>query len=274
MMEEMTLEEIKKTEIEILDVIAKFCEERKINYWIDCGTLLGAIRHKGFIPWDDDVDVGMLRPDYDRFMKEFNGYNPKYEFHCPEIESNWIRAFGRVVDTDTMMKYPTMNYIAHGICVDVFIYDNAPDDDDIVKKMFRKRNFLYKLHFPRLNSVFSHVRGNIFRKICGHAVRLILKLLPRDYFVKKLVENSRRYISEDTKRVGNFSAYMPMVCDKDVFDSFIDVEFEGKKYKAPVGYDKWLRAFFGDYMQLPPVEQRVRKHNFTAYRKTSGGNNS
>ena len=271
MMEEMTLEEIKKTEIEILDVIAKFCDERKINYWIDCGTLLGAIRHKGFIPWDDDIDVGMLRPDYDRFMKEFNGYDPGYEFHCAELESNWIRAFGRVVDTNTMMKYPAMNYIVHGICVDVFIYDNAPNDDETVKKMFRKRDFLYKLLFPRLNSVLSPVKGSIFRKICGHAARLILKLFPRDYFVRKLVENSRRYISEDTKRVGNFSAYMPMVCDKDVFDSFIDVEFEGKKYKAPVGYDKWLRAFYGDYMQLPPVEKRVRKHDFTAYRKTSGG---
>ena len=64
---------------------------------------------------------------------------------------------------------------------------------------------------------------------------------------------------------------MHMSCDKDVFDSFIDVEFEGKKYKAPAGYDKWLRAFFGDYMQLPPVEKRVPKHNIKAYRKTSGG---
>ena len=271
-MEEMTLEEIKKTEIEILDVIAKFCDERKIKYWIDCGTLLGAIRHKGFIPWDDDIDLGMLRPDYDRFMKEFNGYDSRYEFHCFENDSNWIRAFGRVVDTNTMMKYTDMDYIVHGICVDIFFYDNAPDDDKIVKKMFRKRDFLYRLHFMRLNSVFSPAAGNIFRKIFACASRLILKLIPfpRNYFLKKIVENSRLYVSEDTKRVGQFSGYMPMVCDKDALDSFIDVEFEGKKYKAPVGYDKWLRAFFGDYMQLPPVEQRVRKHNFTAYRKSPG----
>ena len=96
----------------------------------------------------------------------------------------------------------------------------------------------------------------------------MLRLFPRDYFVKKLVENSRRYISENTKRVGNFSSSTPMACSKDVFYSFIDVEFEGKKYKAPVGYDKWLRAFYGDYMQLPPVEKRVRTHSFTAYWKS------
>ena len=108
-MEYMTLEEIRKTDIEILDVIAKFCDERKINYWIDCGTLLGAIRHKGFIPWDDDIDLGMLRPDYDRFMKEFNGYNSRYEFHCFENDSNWIRAFGRVVDTETITHWQRMD---------------------------------------------------------------------------------------------------------------------------------------------------------------------
>ena len=153
----------------------------------------------------------------------------------------------------------------------MFIYDNAPDDDETVKKMFRKRDFLYKLHFMRLRRIFAYARGNVFRRMSVYAARLMLRLFPRYYFVKKLVENSRRYISADTKRVAQFSAYSRMICDKDVFDSFIDVEFEGKKYKAPVGYDKWLRAFFGDYMQLPPVEKRVRKHNFTAYRKTSKG---
>lgn len=276
MMEYMTLEEIRKTEIEILDVIAKFCDERKINYWIDCGTLLGAIRHKGFIPWDDDVDVGMLRPDYDRFMKEFNGYDPGYEFHCFENTPKWIWSYGKVMDTETVMYehdyrqeiFKAMNY---GVYVDIFVYDNAPDDDKAMRKMFRRRDFLHHMNNARLKTIFASMKGNMFRGIYGRFGRLILKLFPRYYFVRKLFENSRRYISEDTKRVGNFSAYMPMVCDKDVFDSFIDVEFEGKKYKAPVGYDKWLRAFYGDYMQLPPVEQRVGHHHFTAYRKTSGG---
>lgn len=267
-MREMTLEEIRKTEIEILDVIAKFCDERNIKYWIDCGTLLGAIRHKGFIPWDDDIDIGMLRPDYDRFMKEFNGYNPRYEFHCPESESNWIRAFGRVVDTETVLRYPSMKYSPHGLHVDVFIYDNAPDDDKILRKMLMKRNILYKMHFARLHSLFSPIRGSIFRGFYGHLGMLIARLFPRDYFLNKLVKNSRRCISEDTKRVAQFSAYASASCDKDVFDSFIEVEFEGKKYKAPVGYDKLLRAFYGNYMQLPPIEKRVRTHSFTAYWKS------
>lgn len=256
MMEEMTLEELKKAEIEILDVIAKFCEERKIKYWIDCGTLIGAIRHKGFIPWDDDIDVGMLRPDYDRFMKEFNDYNPRYKFCCPENTSEWWLAFGKV-----------FNIWTHRGEVDIFFYDNAPDDDYAMIKMFSRRDFLHRMNRMRLGSIFAPVNGNIFRRTLGYAARLILRLFPRYYFVLKLVENSKRYISENTKRVGNFSAWSFAVCDKDVFDSFIDVDFEGKKYKAPVGYDKWLRAFYGDYMQLPPVEQRVQPHYKTIKRE-------
>ena len=164
MMEQMTLEEARKSEVEILDVVAKFCDEHKIKYWINCGTLLGAIRHKGFIPWDDDIDVGMLRPEYERFMKEFNGYNPKYEFCCPENRSDWPLAFGKVLDTDLI-----------GVGVDIFFYDNAPDDDDAVKKIFQKRDELYRMNRIRfMKNIFSHVRGNIFRKISGYAGRLLI----------------------------------------------------------------------------------------------------
>lgn len=265
-MREMTLEEIRKTEIEILDVIAKFCDERNIKYWIDCGTLLGAIRHKGFIPWDDDIDTGMLRPDFDRFRSDFNGYNPRYKFHCFENGGKWPFFFGKVWDTETVININN-TMLNHGVYVDVFIYDNAPDDDKALKIMFMKRDFLNLINQGRSSNILKYTKGNVFRRAFVYAARLILRLFPTYYFLKKFLENSRRYISEDTKRVAQFSAYAHMVCDKDVLYSFIDVEFECKKYKAPVGYDKWLRAFYGDYMQLPPVERRVRTHNFTAYWK-------
>ena len=77
-MRKVELEELRKIQISILDVVADFCEKHKINYWIDSGTLLGAIRHKGYIPWDDDIDIGMLREDYDKFKKLFNQYNDRY----------------------------------------------------------------------------------------------------------------------------------------------------------------------------------------------------
>ena len=85
--------------------------------------------------------------------------------------------------------------------------------------------------------------------------------------IELMVKNAKRYANEETLRVGNFASFAPMVCDKSVFDSFIEVEFEGRLYKAPVGYDQWLRSFYGEYMQLPPVEKRVSHHRYIAFEK-------
>lgn len=83
--------------------------------------------------------------------------------------------------------------------------------------------------------------------------------------IRDMIENSKRYSLEETSKVGNFMSYTRMSCDKKVFKDFVDVEFEGKFYKAPIGYDEWLRAFYGNYMELPPEEKRVSHHMFKAY---------
>ena len=129
--------------------------------------------------------------------------------------------------------------------------------------MFARRDFLCMLNFARLKRVFGKAKGNIFRRLCVYAVRILLHVLPIGFFSRLLAKNSKRYASKVTKRVGNFSGYSKAVCDREAFTSLIDVEFEGKTYKAPAGYDRWLRTVYGDYMQFPPLEERVG-HNFIA----------
>lgn len=269
-MRKIGVEELKQTQLEILDVVAKFCEENQINYWIDSGTLLGAIRHKGYIPWDDDIDVGMLRPDYDKFMKLFNENNTRYKFHCIENDPNFYTPFGKVLDTETLLYEPDERGEKLAINIDIFVYDNAPDDDNIVKKMYDFRDSYNKHNSRRVFPVFVvKPKGNILRRSLAYLLRALYRLFPifpKYYFVRKMIENSKRFVNQDTKRVGNFTSFTRMTCDKRVFNSFIDVEFEGRKFKAPVGYDEWLRAFYGDYMQLPPVEKRVSTHTFVAYK--------
>ncbi len=263
-MRRLTTEEVKKIQIEILDVVAAFCEENNINYWLDSGTLLGAVRHKGYIPWDDDIDIGMLRPDYDKFAELFNKSNDRYRFVDIDNTPDFYVAFGKVIDTKTVLYEPDKNGDKLAVNIDIFIYDNAPDDDNIVKKMYDRRDRLaFMSLFSRGNQIIS--TDTFIRRIIKKATHICFVFVSSANCVKKISENSQKYSKEKTKRVGNFTAVTRIASDKKIFSSFVDVDFEGKKYNAPVGYDEWLTDFYGDYMQLPPKEKQVTHHQYEAY---------
>lgn len=261
------LEELKKIQIEILDYVHNFCLKNEIKYWIDCGTLLGAIRHKGYIPWDDDIDVGMLRPDFDKFIRLFNNNGSKYELHCYENDKDWHLTFAKVYDTNTILYQPDEK-TGTKICVniDIFVYDNAPDDIRSREKKYRIKELYRKLNSIRGTKKFSTPNNQKFN-VLRYPLYYILKVFPKDFFLKKSIKVQKKYDNIETMCIGNYSARDKMICNKHVFDSFIDVDFENKKYKAPVGYDEYLKAYYGDYMKLPPVEKRVSHHMFVAYYK-------
>lgn len=263
---EINLDELKKIQINILDYINKVCKENNINYWIDCGTLLGAVRHQGYIPWDDDIDIGMLRSDYDKFLKVFNQKKSQYRLFAAELDKDYYFQFGKVIDTKTVLYEPDENGIKSGVYVDVFVYDNAPDDDNELKKMYDKRDFYNKFRIAQLYPDL-YDKTSLRKKIMRFFLNIYLKLLPKNYYNNKCIKNSKKYMNKDTKRVGNFTSAKRMVGDKEIFKSFILLDFENKKYPAPVGYKKWLEAFYGDYMKLPPKEKRVSLHKFKAYYK-------
>ncbi len=264
-MKKMTLDELKAAQLDILDFVAQFCEDNSIHYWIDCGTLLGAIRHKGYIPWDDDIDIGMLRDDYDRFISVFpkKNLNSRYKLSCLEIDKAFHVAFAKILDTRTVLYEPDENGFKTGVNIDVFVYDNAPDDDTELQKQFERRDLYKKLylikttkHLPEKTSVTKCLK--ILLHYC-------LAVIPNSYFIGKIIQNSKKYMNVSTNRVGNFTSETRQVCSKNVFQSFTVAEFEGRKYRVPAGYDEWLRSFYGDYMKLPPIEKQVSHHRFKAY---------
>lgn len=262
-MKKIELEEMKQIQIQILDAVAAFCAKHKINYWLDCGTLIGAIRHKGYIPWDDDIDLGMLRPDYDRFMELFNKENEVYKAYSIENNSKFLYPFIKVLDTRTVLYEPDENGIKSSVNIDVFVYDNAPDNDKEVAKMYKRRNKYIALSNVRTRCFLSNGRPFVhFLKVVSYP---FLLPFPKNYFVKKIAQNSKKYKDVQTKRIGNFTSITKLCCDKNLFSDFISVEFEGKQYPAPIGYDAWLKAFYGDYMQLPPEEKRKPHHCFKAF---------
>lgn len=261
-MREIGLQELKEIQLDILRNVHMWCSENKIKYWLDCGTLLGAIRHKGYIPWDDDIDIGMLREDYDRFCKNFRSLDGKYKVICIENDKHFYQPHAKILDTSTFLidgGYETC------INIDLFVYDNAPDDDSLANKMFKRRAFLRKLLEIKQNISVSD-ENSIILKTKRLVEIAMLSLIPNRLIVKAMVRNCKKFSKTETKRIGNFSSYANVVCDKEIFNSFIDAEFEGEKYKIPSEYDKWLRAFYGDYMILPDEEKRVSHHLFKAYK--------
>lgn len=263
-MRKIDVEELKTVQIQILDVVSEFCENNAIHYWIDSGTLLGAIRHKGYIPWDDDIDVGMLRKDFDCFVEEFNKNNGRYKCCTIENTPDFPYAFAKVMDTRTALYEPNKEQgVKININIDVFPYDNAPEDAAQLKIMYDRRD--KNINWYRRRALPKWSAGNKLKRTIRYALCLLLSPIPKKVFIDRINQNIRRYDKTDTGYVGNFTSDSRILCSKHVFDDFIDVEFEGKMYKAPQGYDLWLKSFYGDYMELPPVDKRISKHHFDAY---------
>ena len=262
---------LKKIQLEILDVVMKFCDEHDILCFLDGGTLLGAVRHKGYIPWDDDIDLGMLRADYDKFMNIFNEKNTRYKFYSMENDPKSLYQFGMVLDTQTEYYEPDRKTgIKTSIHVDIWVMDNAPDNDKELKRMFMWQYIYRHLNAGRFLPMFAPPNGNIFRRLLAYSIRIPMnmipeRILPRNYFGWKLLKNAKKYIHEDTKRAGSFLGRHELAMDKSKFENFIYAEFEGRKYKIPSGYDEWLTKLYGNYMQLPPLKEQKTHHHFEAY---------
>lgn len=260
-MKEISVDKLRVIQLEILKVVDEFCKNNGIKYWLDGGTLLGAIRHKGYIPWDDDIDIGMLREDFEKFIKEFNQKNFKYKVECNELAKDSVYPYAKILDTDTILYEPDERGIRHSINIDLFVYDIT------LGGKYSKRQYSRRDRFAFLN----HAQYDLYptkkwyKKVPKFLLNKILNLFPKGYFASKIVKNSRIYETQNANLVGNFTAVSKILCDKDVFNSFIECEFEGNNYPIPIGYDRWLRAFYGDYMQLPPIEKRVSHHMFKAY---------
>ena len=264
-MKEIDLSELKKIQIDILDCVVDYCEKNNINYFLACGTLLGSIRHGGYIPWDDDIDICMPRKDYNLFLNTFNSFHSRYKCYSIENNKSFYTPYAKVLDLKTILCEEGQAGAEGSINIDIFVYDNAPDDDRAVEKMFKKRDNYRTLSNCRRENNFSSYP--FLKRMLLNIIHLLLLIFPKHYFIRKLSNNSKRYTNITTKRVGNFLSYSKRVFDRHIFDSFEYGMFEGKKYRIPIGYDEYLAIFYGNYMEFPPESKRVSHHVFKAYWK-------
>ena len=262
MQERLAIDEIKSIEIAILDHIDEVCKTNGLRYYLAYGTLLGAVRHKGFIPWDDDIDIYMCREDYDKFIEQScNVEQAQYKVLARDTEPSYFYEYAKVVDTRTGIRSGNdlLKIQDEGVWVDIFPLDSLPRAHRLVKCVI---NVLVAMRILSVYKTFPKGKFSWTLYPCWYIAHLIG---PR-FFLS---------VTDRMARVGKGKQYTGYMCSMGVpkyyfprkwCEDVIDVEFEGKKYPAFREYDSYLRLQYGDYMQLPPEDKRV-PHPVCAYWK-------
>lgn len=260
---ELTLEQLRRRELALLGRFKTFCEDNQISWCLCNGTLLGAVKYGGFIPWDDDIDVLVPRGDYHRLVKLWRD-SDQARLLCPEREGRYRFPFAKLCDMTTVKEEENLdNGVEMGVCIDIFPLDAwGPDPEkqaDRMGRYIRWLNFWKCRRAMSWNPVKRWVKNQllIFKApACGALVRAMMKLARQNYG-----EASPEKLGCVVWCVYGRREILPV----EVFARFVPVVFEGETYPAPAGYDVYLRSLYGDYEQDPPPERQVSHHRFRAW---------
>lgn len=263
-MREIGKEELKKIQIAILVSIHEFCEQQGLRYSLCFGTLLGAVRHKGFIPWDDDIDIMMPRPDYEKFRATYPGFNPHYSVQSYHIDDSYWFNFVKVYDNRTLFIESAAR---NGVYVDVFPVDGFPEKQQerdsilnsvslLLNRDLRWATKEYKVKTQRKDFILHYLKYLSRSLLVGSRQHTIKKI--DDLFLSNSFDSS--YLA-GVFFFGRMLAIMP----RSLYEQYKLIQFEGNLLYCINDTHQYLKSLYGDYMQLPPLEKRVGRHNIHAY---------
>lgn len=269
-MREIQVEEMKARLVEMVKELDRICEENGLTLYMSGGTLLGAVRHKGFIPWDDDIDMYLIRPDYDKFIEIMRERNKtdRYKLCEHKLQKEYIYPFAKYIDTRTLLvEKGGYAGVQMGAFIDIFPVDGLGNSVKEAKKQMRKTNKYTVLNLGRLVTPW---RKNVsfVKNFAIACLRVISDMFGSDKLLAKLDKQIRKTPYETSKYVGEYIDEIGekrIMLKEEMYNGYVLLDFEGVKLKAPVNYDKWLTQFYGDYMQLPPEEKRVKTHDYKLY---------
>ncbi|PSV39779.1 phosphorylcholine transferase LicD [Photobacterium sp. GB-210] len=254
-MRELSLIELREKQLEILDDIHKYCIENDLKYSLAGGTLLGAIRHKGYIPWDDDIDIMMPRDDYEYLMENFN-CNEKYNCHHLKGDGKnyFPRFYGKISLNNTKIIEPNSPSFFDniGINVDVFPIDH------LSKRILSKGIKLKLINF--IKRVYLYSDYLTYQK---NKLKYPLSFIKEMSLLLMSLIVSNKYNSQYAVSIGSFYLKKDLF-DKSLYENYKNISFENRSYLAIKDYDKYLSQIYGDYMIIPKETERY-SHNFKAY---------
>lgn len=264
---ELTLKEIQNCELEILKHVHKFCIKNNIKYSLTGGSLLGAIRHNGFIPWDDDIDIVMLRDDYERFLSLYK--NNRFVLYEPRIQKDYYYSYAKVIDSETEMIEDNLLPIkGYGVYLDIFPLDKINDNHIIAFLNINILKIIRKMHALSNYSVFpEHKKG--LEKDIGKFLFNFCKYIGFKNFIKLENYIIKFFAKNNTQHVINMYSYYGIreIFKANYFKDLLYHDFNNIRVYILKEYHKFLSNLFGDYMQLPPREKRITHHRYKAYYK-------
>lgn len=267
---EIKIEESKKIQLELLSKIHSFCEEQNLTYFLMWGTLLGAVRHKGFIPWDDDIDIIMLRKDYESFCKNFQAEHAK----VVEVynQPDYYLPIGKVIDTRTVLRENVKTGCDIGVYVDIFVMDYLSRNETVNQKAIHK--LLLLRNVLMLNIVPDSNKRTGYRKILFKMASPLTHIINMNHISQKM-DSIAKNINQNAKEAEYVAALLTpdgnatknLRFKKDLFMEKILLPFEDKFFWVPKKYDVILKKRYGNYMQYPPQEQQISHHEYKQYWK-------
>lgn len=267
----LSLEAIQAKEYDILCVFADVCDKYQLRYALCGGTLLGAIRHKGFIPWDDDIDVVMPRTDYNKLLTIAEQAFPQlYKLSSPRNDPDTFHAYSKIYDLNTeLIEYPESKKIRSHLYIDVFPIDGMPDG--LVKQkrhMVKTRRRMLTFYALKIAKYKLNEKLTFYKRIFWHILNLIDNLIPKQWLIKWVDSIATKYNVDDSK----FQAVIVAgygereIMPKWVYQYEGKVFFEKKEFRTFSKTDYYLTNLYGDYMKLPPKEKRI-PHRMEVYDK-------